>query len=113
MQLVRKPAPGVAVDKKVEAKKGGLGALFGVAKKPKDVEAAPTGFSAPKARSASCSPTQPPRRWWTSISGCHLGPAHRLGQGRDARMVQKFAPDMFTDAALNAADADLAKLTKA
>ncbi len=114
MQLTLKPAAGVAVNTKVETKKGGLGALFGLGKKPKEAEPAPTGFSTAHSKIGELLADPAAKAVVDKhFPGVTSDPRIGMGKGVTLRMVQKFAPDMFSDAALNAADADLAKLTKA
>ena len=45
--------------------------------------------------------------------GVSADPRIGMGKGVTLRMVQKFAPDMFSDAALDAADEYMAKLNYA
>jgi hypothetical protein len=109
------PAPGFVAPAKpvaepeVKPKKPGLLGLFGLGKK---AEAAPTGYSTADTTIGALL-AEPAL---TAVLDKHfpgVSEDRRIGMAKNMtlRRVQKFAGDVFTDAALDAMDADLARLS--
>ena len=103
-------APAAAAPPKAESE-GGLKSLFGFGKKKK-ADVGPYSTAATKIGVLLADPAAVGviDRFFPGVSGdSRIG----MAKGMTLRTVQKFAPDMFTTEALDAADAELAKLPAA
>jgi cytochrome P450 len=106
MHIKLTPPHGALPASKPKAEKRGL---FGFGKKP---AAEPSGPYTTKDTKIGVLLGDPAARAVLDKHFPGVADDKRIGMAKSMtlRTVQKFAPDMFTDAALNAADADLAKL---